>query len=226
MSQCPNCGQSAARTEDWACQWCGYPLLSGSYQKIPKTYRELQEERRYQSLVEEETESSVLSELAPSPAMHIFEPEPIQESEQWAKQALEPEHIEEPGLKPEPVPESELIEEVVSEPEPVTAAMEATVEDLILAYEEDGVAADARFSNKVINVTGVVGRVEISEVLDVHYIILASADQGLLQTIRCVFDKRHEPALSQLVRGQTVTVQGRYHGSIIDIRLRDCVIVG
>ncbi|MFC1929116.1 zinc ribbon domain-containing protein, partial [Chloroflexota bacterium] len=35
MQKCPNCGQPAARTEDWACQWCGYPLLSKSYKKIP-----------------------------------------------------------------------------------------------------------------------------------------------------------------------------------------------
>ncbi len=44
MRKCPNCGQTAERTEDWACQWCGYPLLSEAYKKIPKTYRQLKEE--------------------------------------------------------------------------------------------------------------------------------------------------------------------------------------
>ncbi|MDD5127945.1 MAG: hypothetical protein PHR43_07645 [Dehalococcoidales bacterium] len=34
------------RTLDWACQWCGYPLLTGNYHKIAKTYKQLQEERR------------------------------------------------------------------------------------------------------------------------------------------------------------------------------------
>jgi hypothetical protein len=33
------------RTADWVCQWCGYPLLSGSYKKLEKTYAELQAER-------------------------------------------------------------------------------------------------------------------------------------------------------------------------------------
>ena len=226
MSQCPNCGQSTARTEDWACQWCGYPLLSSSYKKIPKTYRELQEERLYGPVVGEEAEASFSPKPAPSPPMHMPELEPIEEPEQWTKPAPEPEPFEEPEVKPQPVFEPELIKEPVSEPEPEPPAMKVTVEELILAYEEDGVAADARFANKVINVTGVVARVEISEVLDVHYIILASADQRLLQTIRCLFDKKHGPALSNLVRGQTVTVQGRYYGSIIDIRLKDCVIVG
>ena len=41
MPKCPNCGQPAERTEDWACRWCGYPLLSPSYRKIPKTYEQL-----------------------------------------------------------------------------------------------------------------------------------------------------------------------------------------
>jgi membrane protease YdiL (CAAX protease family)/DNA-directed RNA polymerase subunit RPC12/RpoP len=47
MPRCPNCGRKALRTEDWACQWCGYPLLSKSYKKIPKTYKELREEKLY-----------------------------------------------------------------------------------------------------------------------------------------------------------------------------------
>ena len=45
MRKCPNCIRPTKRTEDWACQWCGYPLVSGSYKKIPKTYRQLKEER-------------------------------------------------------------------------------------------------------------------------------------------------------------------------------------
>ena len=36
MKKCPNCGQPTLRTRDWACRWCGYPLLSGSYRETPK----------------------------------------------------------------------------------------------------------------------------------------------------------------------------------------------
>ena len=45
MPACPNCGRATMRTRDWACQWCGYPLLSRAYKKIDKTFRELQDER-------------------------------------------------------------------------------------------------------------------------------------------------------------------------------------
>ena len=46
MPACPNCGRETLRTEDWVCQWCGYPLLSKSYKKLDKTFKEFQEERR------------------------------------------------------------------------------------------------------------------------------------------------------------------------------------
>jgi ribosomal protein L37E len=45
MPVCPNCGRQAMRTRDWACQWCGYPLLSSDYKKINKTFKQLQEGR-------------------------------------------------------------------------------------------------------------------------------------------------------------------------------------
>jgi len=220
MSQCPNCGQGTARTEDWACQWCGYPLLSGSYKKIPKTYKQLQEEKLHKPPVTEEAEESL-------PPVHVTElepePRPIEELKSMPESEAKP--VEEPELKAEAEPEVKPVEEPESIPEPAPAAIEVTIEELISAYEADGVAADAKFTDKILNVTGVVARIEINEVLDVHYIVLASADKRLLQSIRCVFDKKHEPELSQLTRGQTVTVQGKYDGSIIDIRLKDCVIV-
>ena len=103
MPKCPNCGQPTARTEDWACQWCGYPLMSGSYKKIPKTYRELKEEglHKWGQAVEEETEISSLPLT------------PVLESEVEVIQGTEPEIIPEP--KAEMIPEAET--RSISEPE-------------------------------------------------------------------------------------------------------------
>jgi predicted nucleic acid-binding Zn-ribbon protein len=33
MLKCSNCGQKAEITKDWACRWCGYPLISRAYNK-------------------------------------------------------------------------------------------------------------------------------------------------------------------------------------------------
>ena len=45
MQKCPNCGQTTTRTEDWACPWCGHPLLSRSYKKVAKTFRQIKKEK-------------------------------------------------------------------------------------------------------------------------------------------------------------------------------------
>jgi len=82
MAKCPNCHRETARTEDWACQLCGYPLLSESYRKIPKTYRELQEEKQHKTY---EQESSPREELEPA-----SEPEPELMSEPEPAPELEP----------------------------------------------------------------------------------------------------------------------------------------
>ncbi len=204
MPKCPNCGLETLRTEDWACQWCGYPLLSSAYKMIPKTYKQLKQERLYEAKPIPE------SKLEPEPeSMLESEPEPVLESQR--------EPIPEPEREVEPVPESKL------EPEPV--AMELTVEELLSAYATDEVAADTKFANKLLRVTGVVTMIDVKDMLDTHYIRLTHAERNLLQSVRCMFDKKHAPVLQQLVIGQTVTVQGIYNGSIIEIRMMDCVLV-
>jgi len=194
MPKCPNCGQTTARTEDWACQWCGYPLLSNSYPKISKTYRQLKEEGlpKKEPLMREEIEASLLPGHGALPQMHALEPEP------------------KPKPEPEPEPEPEI---------------EVTVAELLSAYATEGVAADARFVGKIVKVTGLVDRIEVKDALEIYYITLTGAEANLLQNIKCVFDRKHGPDLNQLMTGQTVTVQGKYDGSIMDIRMSDCVLV-
>jgi len=250
MPKCPNCGQKTVRTGDWACQWCGYPLLSESYKKIPKTYRELKEEKLHKQkpLVREDI-SELAPELEPELVVElepVAEPEPVLESEPEPVVELEskpkpkpkpkrkskpkPEPVPElkPKLKRKPKPKRKLEPEPVPELEPelVLAAIEVTVEELLSAYEADGAAADAKFSDKTLQVTGVVDRIEVKDVLGIYYITLTSAEKTLLlQNVRCTFDKKYGPELNQLTPGQTVTVQGKYDGSIIDISMRDCVLV-
>jgi len=204
MPKCPNCGLETLRTEDWACQWCGYPLLSSAYKMIAKTYKQLKQERL------DEVEPIPESKLEPEPeSIFESEPEPVLESQQ--------EPIPEPEQEVEPMPESKL--------EPELVAMELTVEDLFSAYATDEVAADTEFANKLLRVTGAVAMIDIKEMLDTHYIRLARTERDLLQSVRCMFNKKHTPELQQLVIGQTVTVQGIYNGSIIGIRMMDCVLV-
>ena len=111
MAACPNCGRNTLRTKDWACQWCGYPLISRAFKKIDKTFKELQEERKL-ALRSEETELE--PELEPEPD---FEPEP------------EPPPRPRPPVKPvyQPVPEPKPVPEPPPEPKPEPAPGPETV---------------------------------------------------------------------------------------------------
>lgn len=99
MPKCPNCGLETARTEDWACQWCGYPLISGSYKKLPMTFRQLQAEKS----------------PAPEPPVRMEPvPEPKAVTEAKSKPVIPPE----PEVIPKPAPESEATPEPEPEPTP------------------------------------------------------------------------------------------------------------
>jgi len=300
MKRCPNCAQETLRTSDWVCQWCGYPLLSGSYKNIAKTYRELKEERMPQHhRVEEELEatfqpeielntevevgleSEIESQIESDPESEIglqieSDPEselslPSEEIEPEMEQVNEPKKktIRKPATKKkstsnskdkaekEVTPKSKAITEanpkktttkrkatakskpvskaeVESSPVQVTEteielsspSLEITVDELLSAYENDMEEADVKYSNQLIRITGVIDRVEVKDTFNIYFINLVSSDTNrLLQGVRCVFDSDSGSELSRLVIGQTVTVQGTFDGSMIDISLKDCRLI-
>lgn len=228
MSKCPNCGRETLRTGDWACQWCGHPLLYGPFKKIEKTYKQLKEERLHKSkgetglMQEQEQEPESEKEMEPKQDLELIkwielEPEPEKVKEVAVAQGIEQETETEEELEP--------VQEPEPEPKPEPADMELTVGEILTAYEEDDVAADEKFMNKVLRVTGTVSLIDIKDKLDIHYIRLKGSGGDPWQSLQCMFDKKHSKALEQLEKGQTVTVQGRYSGSVIAIRMVDCALV-
>ncbi len=120
MPSCPNCGRQTLRTRDWACQWCGYPLLSRSYKKIDKTFKQLQEERSL-SWRSESPLAEPESEIAPEPAL-----EPESETE-----AVPPEPPEVKQQRPEaPEPAPGPVEERRPDPAAVLEAAPLTEPEL------------------------------------------------------------------------------------------------
>ncbi len=279
MARCPNCGRETARTSDWGCQWCGYPLMSGNYKKLDKTYQEFREERMPPPPVieeepEPEPEPAVEPEPEPEPEIEPEpepEPEPVVESEpepepepepkpkarrkapakakaakekkaaakpkttrkRAAKKAEpepepgpEPEVEQDPGPGPEVEPEMESTPEHEVEEKPAEVDMELTVSELAAEYDSNGPEADAKLLGKIIKLSGVVERVEVKENLSINYVVLTAEAGNLTQGIRCNFGMQYSSEVSRLVVGQTVSIQGKYDGSIINMSLRDCVLVG
>lgn len=336
MPNCPNCGEPTKRTVDWACQLCGYPLLSKSYMKIAKTYKQIKEERSHEQLshptedttsteigltvdelfsictsnqVEKDTifnnkilsvtgvvaktvvdydvdiycvsltgaqknrecsvncmfdkkDASQLNELTEGQTITIegkydsyelniiikdcnLVSSPAREetpssmvssdlvvkttdtSESESNLVIEPKTMLETEPNIELEPKGEMDPELVLEPKPELdiTALEVTVDELLSIYAVDGTAADERFGGKILKITGEVNRIEVKDYLDIDYINLTSSENETLDHIRCFFDKKHESELNQLTKGQKVTVQGIYDGSIINMRLIGCVLV-
>jgi hypothetical protein len=136
MPKCPNCGRETHRTVDWACQWCGHPLLSGSFKKIPQTYRELQEERSLmpRAVPEDEPEPAIEAEVALAPPP---EPEPEPEPETSPPPAPVVEAKAEVEVEKEPVPPPEPETETVTDIELAEATESVTVEEPEAAAEPE-----------------------------------------------------------------------------------------
>jgi len=102
MPACPNCGRQTLRTIDWACQWCGYPLVSRAFKKIDKTFKELQEERSSTSRsAQSEEEPEFESEYTP-------EPDTEPETELRTRPPVKP--VYNPVPEPAPRPERPVIQ--------------------------------------------------------------------------------------------------------------------
>ena len=219
MPSCPNCGRDTKRTEDWVCQWCGYPLLSKSYKKIDKTYKQLQEKRAG-------TQAYLEPEPKPEP-----EPEPELEPEPEPKPEPEPEPEPEPKPETEPVPEPEP--ELEQEPEPESppkleiteSGVVATADDLNILYQTDKAATHAKLKDMTLKVTGQVDKVFVRDHLDIRYIVLSGVKKTGPWSVRCSFGKESLSEMNWLSKGQTVTVRGTYDGYGKNIIIKDAVLV-
>jgi len=218
-------------------------MLSRSFKKIDKTFHQLQAERR--GAVEPEpvpptieavpaAEPEPVAEVAPEPPPPAVEAVPAAEPEPVAEVAPEPPPVVEkvpeatiPAAEPAPVPEAvpERIEPAAPPAQPAVALLELTVAELASAYIQDVTAANARFINQILKITGDINQIEVNNVTESYYLVLSSTQTSGMREVKCTFDKAQAAGLNRLTQGQTVTVQGRYVGYMIHILLKDCILV-
>jgi len=139
------------------------------------------------------------------------------------KTKRKPKEEPEPAAEAEPVSEAGVEAEAEVEAEP--APVEITVEELQSAFQADRDLAEIRFEDKILKITGVVGRVAVNDIADSPCIILTGAEKTAQRNVLCVFDKKYAPEIKNLEPGQSVTVQGKYDSCTINILVTDCVLV-
>jgi len=136
------------------------------------------------------------------------------------------------SLPPTPAPKPKLVPppEPISAPKPAQVSVttptetEVTAEELCSAYEANKVVADAKYKDKILTVTGTVDSVG-EDILHNPYVRLTGGGKHQACGARCVLNKKYEPELAQLTLGQTVTVQGKCYGRLMNVLMKDCALV-
>lgn len=98
---------------------------------------------------------------------------------------------------------------------------EVAVTELYRAYEENEVSADEQYKGKKLLVTGIVDNIG-KDILDDPYVSLRA---DYLKGVNCYFSKENIKVLSQLRKGQKVSIMGKCQGfSLMSVVLIDCEV--
>jgi hypothetical protein len=92
--------------------------------------------------------------------------------------------------------------------------------DLQKEFETDESAATARYGNKIIEVSGIIGSVKSGEeeILSVSL----NTDSGFSSVI-CTFPSKADT--SMFTKGSRITIRGECSGFLMDVLLNNCVLV-
>jgi hypothetical protein len=113
--------------------------------------------------------------------------------------------------------------ETETEPEP--ADLSIPIDELLSEYTADYTTANTKFINKIIRLSGYAAAIDTKEVLAIHYIRMTDSSLNVMRSVQCMFDKKYADTLRSLQKGQQITVQGKYTGSLIAMRLSECILI-
>jgi len=110
----------------------------------------------------------------------------------------------------------------VQETKPVEPTIKVTAIDLYNEFENNSVAAEAKYKGKRIEVTGTINSIENG--LSRPYISLQS-NNPYISSVYCYFDKSDASMVVSLQKNQKVTLSGSVSDSIIGIEMEQCQVV-
>jgi hypothetical protein len=93
--------------------------------------------------------------------------------------------------------------------------------ELYTDYKANEVAADQRYKDRVIEVTGRVDNIG-KDIMDTMYVTLDTGE--MIGSIQCMFGTEHANSLAGLSKGQSVTIQGKCAGKMMNVLLQGCTL--
>ncbi len=93
-------------------------------------------------------------------------------------------------------------------------------------YQENAIAADAKYKGKILQLTGPVDDIN-REIAGNPYITFKIGDQYSFKNVRITFKKAEEEKVSTLKKGQSITIKGKCTGLLLSttVSLNDCEMV-
>ncbi len=94
--------------------------------------------------------------------------------------------------------------------------------ELFSEYDQNEVAADEKYKNKTIAVTGTIDDIG-KDIMDDPYLSLGI---GYLQSVNCYFSDENKSIISKVSKGEKITIIGVCKGKTLNISvsLHDCKI--
>ncbi len=87
------------------------------------------------------------------------------------------------------------------------------------AYNDNEVAADAKYKGKIVIVYGTIQNIG-KDIMDDAYIVIGGG--GFLNGVQCMFTKGEQSSVSRLSKGQQVTVKGEVGGKMGNVLVTKC----
>lgn len=116
----------------------------------------------------------------------------------------------------------------VANPAPVVQApaqptIIVTADKIMSDYTANEVSADAKYKNNTVQVSGIVDSIG-KDIMDTPYISLHTGGEYSFSVVQCMFAKSDEPALSNVSKGQSITLIGQVTGKLGNVILNGCRI--
>jgi hypothetical protein len=127
----------------------------------------------------------------------------------------------EPSSTPDPEPSEEATPTREAEPKAMKVKAVAILKD----FEDNEAAADAKYGDKTLRVTGIVDKVDTEMFADDEYIIrLAGGGDFEILTVNC--PGQSPSVAAKISKGDKVTVVGDFDdGGDLGVELKDCTLV-
>ena len=100
-------------------------------------------------------------------------------------------------------------------------AFTMTADQLYAEYAANQVAADQKYKDQVVSVSGPITDIG-KDISDTAYVVIGGTDS--LDGVQCFFSSGSESQVAAMSKGQSITVKGRVQGKVANIVLQDSVL--